>query len=42
MPSKTKDAKMAIAAISNWWFIALTMAKKPQNKAAVVNALGSK
>jgi hypothetical protein len=33
---------MAIAAISKRWFMACTMAKNPQNKLAVVKALGNK
>ncbi|MNL71252.1 hypothetical protein D3C87_1963800 [compost metagenome] len=42
MPSSTMAAKIAMAATSKRMFIACTMAKKPANSAAVVNALGSR
>ncbi len=42
MPSSTMAAKMAMAAVSKFRFIAWTMAKKPANSAAVVKALGSR
>ena len=42
MPSSTIAAKMAMAALSKRMFMACTMAKKPANSAAVVNALGSR
>src|SRR5260363_351840 len=42
MPSSTIAKKIAIAAVSKCAFIARTIAKKPQNSAAVVSALGSR
>jgi hypothetical protein len=40
MPSSTIATKMAIAPTSKRWFIACTMAKKPQNSTPVVKRLG--
>ena len=42
MPSSTMARKIATAADSKFWFIAWTMAKKPEKSAAVVKALGSR
>ena len=42
MPSSTIAAKIAIAASSNRWFIAWTIAKNPANSAAIVNRFGNR
>jgi hypothetical protein len=42
MPSSTMATKIAIAPTSKRWFIACTMAKKPQNRTPVVKRFGSR